>query len=111
VRQAQACGRAGELCVRRGSLASEDPEVFVLTAHALNAVERQHSRVTRQTRPHCRTRVRLRPSQNAFKAGPVGLLAQIGGERLSAGDDQPVRTLLWRLLPKLLNAKVNLSYD
>ena len=110
MRKAQACGRAGEQCVRGGLLAGEDPEVLVLTAHALNAVERQHSRVSRQTRPHCRTRVLLRPRQNACKAGPVGLLAQIGGERLAAGDDQPVRVLLWRLVPKLLNAEVKAAH-
>ena len=52
----------------------------------------------------------LRPRQNACKAGPVGLLAQIGGERLAAGDDQPVRVLLWRLVPKLLNAEVKAAH-
>src|SRR5205823_4170229 len=41
VRKAQACGRAGEQWVRRSLPAGEDPEVLVLTAHALNAVERQ----------------------------------------------------------------------
>ena len=45
-----------------------------------------------------------------MKAGPVGLLAQIGGERLAAGDDQPVRILLRRLLPKLLNAEVKAAH-
>ena len=101
---------SGEQCVRRGPLAGEDPEVLVLTAHSLDAVERQHDRVSRQTRPHCRTRVLLRPRQNAFKAGPVGLPAQVGGERLAAGDDQPVRILLGRLLPKLLNARVKSAH-
>ena len=67
---------------------------------------RQHSRVSSQTRPHCRTLVLLRPRQNASKAGPEGLVAQIDGDRLAAGDDQPVRTLLWRLLTKVINAKV-----
>ena len=84
--------------------------MLVLTSHALDPVQRQHSRVSSQTGPHRRTVVLLRPRQNAFKAGPVGLLAQIRGERLAAGDDQPVRTLLRRLLPKLLNAKVKAAH-
>ena len=60
----------------------------------------------RQARPHCRTRVLLRPRQHAFKAGPVCLVAQIGGARLAAGEDQSIWPSLWRLLPKLLDAKV-----
>ena len=91
--------------MRRGLLTSEDPEVFVLTAHTFNTVERQHSRVSRQTRPHCRARVLLRPRHNALQARPVGLLAQIGGERLAASSINPSGCRSGGC-PKLLDARV-----
>ncbi len=86
--------------------AVEDPDALVLTANPLNAVERQHGRVSCQTGPHGRALVLVRPRQNALKAGPIGLLTQIGSDRLPAGDDQRIRIPFCRLFPKLLNVEV-----